>query len=69
MPSKKKKSQGFGETQIPTRNAKRFIVAFGEQKGDAREIFLEANLEALDESLLEALPLVFQKLTKGNGMV
>jgi tetratricopeptide (TPR) repeat protein len=64
----KKKSHGFGESQIPTRSAKDFIVALGKKEGDKRELFLTANLEKLDESLLDALPLVFENLTKGQSI-
>jgi hypothetical protein len=62
-----KTSRGFGESQISTRPAKDFIVAFGKKEGDKRELFLTANLEKLDESLLDALPLVFENLTKGKS--
>ena len=64
----KKRSNGFGESQIPTRAAKDFIVAFEKKEGEKREIFLTANLEKLDESLLDALPLVFENLTKGQSI-
>ena len=58
--------QGFGESQIPTRAVKRFIIALSKQEGDQHTVFLEANLEKLDESLLDALPLVFKDLTQGK---
>ncbi len=64
MAKTKKKKQGFGESQVPTRAAKRFMVALGKKKGDEFTAFLKANLEQLDESLLEALPLVFEDITK-----
>ena len=64
----KKKKQGFGESQVPTRAAKRFMIAFGQKKGDEFTPFLTANLEKLDESLLEALPLVFADITKGKDI-
>jgi tetratricopeptide (TPR) repeat protein len=61
--------KGFGKpTAVPTRDATRFMVAFGkcysEAKGDKEKIhqFLKANLNKLDETLLEALPLIFNKL-------
>ncbi|MEY2977652.1 MAG: hypothetical protein RLZZ435_1791, partial [Cyanobacteriota bacterium] len=59
-----KNPQGFGETQPSTQAAKRFLIAFGEKEGDEATLFLEANLEKLDESLLETLPLVFEDLTR-----
>lgn len=62
MAKPKKKSQGFGQSQVRTRGAKDFIVAFGKKEGDEQEVFLIANLEKLDEFLLGALPLVFQPL-------
>ncbi|MCY7393595.1 MAG: hypothetical protein LH647_19500, partial [Leptolyngbyaceae cyanobacterium CAN_BIN12] len=64
-----KKAKGFGQPQTPTRDAKRLMLAFGEcaakAKGDQAPIhqFLQSNLDKLDESLLEALPLVFAALT------
>ncbi len=63
-----KKSQGFGESPVPTRAAKRFMVAFGKQKGDEKTLFLVANPEKLGESLLEALPLVFKDMAKGEDL-
>jgi tetratricopeptide (TPR) repeat protein len=64
-----KKAKGFGQPQTPTRDAKRCMLAFREclakAKGDQAQIrqFLQSNLDKLDESLLEALPLVFTALT------
>jgi hypothetical protein len=68
MAKTKKKKQGFGESQVPTRAAKRFMVALGKKEGDEFTAFLNANLEQLDESLLEALPLVFEDITKGKDI-
>jgi tetratricopeptide (TPR) repeat protein len=64
-----KKAKGFGQPQTPTRDAKRFMLAFREcaarAKGDQLQIrqFLQSKLNRLDESLLEALPQVFTALT------
>ena len=68
MAKTKKKKQGFGESQVPPRAAKRFMIAFGQKKGDEFTPFLTANLEKLNESLLEALPLVFEDITKGKDL-
>ena len=63
-----KRPQGFGEPQIPTRAVKRFILALSKQAEGQYTVFLEANLEALllDQSLQDALPLVFKDLTQGK---
>jgi tetratricopeptide (TPR) repeat protein len=63
------KKKGFGKSQPSIKEAKKFILAFYDcgvkNKGDKAkyEEFLKANLDKLDESLLEALPLVFRDLT------
>jgi len=68
-------AKGFGKpTAVPTRDATRFMVAFGkcysEAKGDKEKIyqFLKANVKKLDESLLDALPLVFKKLIEEDKL-
>jgi tetratricopeptide (TPR) repeat protein len=64
-----KKGKGFGQSQTPTREAKEFILAFQDHiaktQGDQTPIhqFFQAHQAKLNESLLEALPLVFAKLT------
>ena len=61
--------KGFGQSQPPMRDAKKFMQAFVERltetEGDQTQIhqFFESNRAKLDESLLEALPLVFKALT------
>ncbi len=61
--------KGFGQSQPPMRDAKKFMQAFGERmaetQGDQTQVhqFFESNRAKLDESLLEALPLVFTTLT------
>jgi tetratricopeptide (TPR) repeat protein len=63
------KKKGFGKSQPSIKEAKKFILAFQDcgikNNGDKVkcEEFLKANLDKLDESLLEALPLVFGDLT------
>jgi tetratricopeptide (TPR) repeat protein len=63
------KKKGFGKSQASIKEAKKFILAFQDcgikNNGDKVkcEEFLKANLDKLDESLLEALPLVFRDLT------
>ncbi|MGD1909230.1 MAG: tetratricopeptide repeat protein [Leptolyngbyaceae cyanobacterium] len=64
-------AKGFGTPQsIPTRDATKFMVAFAkcyfQSKGDQDTVreFLASNLTKLDESLLEALPMIFYKLLK-----
>jgi tetratricopeptide (TPR) repeat protein len=63
------KKRGFGKSQPSIKEAKKFILAFQDcwikNNGDKVkcEEFLKANLDKLDESLLEALPLVFRDLT------
>ena len=63
------KKKGFGKSQPSIKEAKKFILAFQDcgikNNGDKVkcEEFLKANLDKLDESLLEALPLVFRDLT------
>jgi tetratricopeptide (TPR) repeat protein len=63
------KKKGFGKSQPSIKEAKKFILAFQDcgvkNKGDKAkcEQFLKDNLSKLDESLLEALPLVFRDLT------
>ena len=66
-------SQGFGKTSsVPTRDATRFMKAarqaIEEAKGDKKKVyrFFKANLDELDESLLEALPSVFAKVTSNE---
>jgi len=61
--------KGFGQSQPPIRDAKKFMQAFIERvattQGDETQVhqFFESNRAKLDESLLEALPLVFKALT------
>ena len=61
--------KGFGQSQPPMRDAKKFMQAFAERltevQGNQTQIhqFFESNRAKLDESLLEALPLVFRALT------
>jgi tetratricopeptide (TPR) repeat protein len=58
-----KKSKGFGQSPTPTRDAKDLLRAFKAHvsQGNQEQInqFFKANQARLDESLLEALPLVF----------
>jgi tetratricopeptide (TPR) repeat protein len=67
------KNKGFGQSQPPTRDAKRFILAFwswaAQAKGDETQLrqFLQSNLDRLDEPLLQALPLVFATLTTNQS--
>lgn len=67
------KNKGFGSSQLPTREAKRFMLAYqvwaAEAKGDEtqRHQFLQSNLANLDEPLLEALPLVFTTLAANQS--
>ena len=61
--------KGFGQSQPSMRDAKKFMQAFMESvvetQGDQTQVhqFFESNKAKLDESLLEALPLVFRALT------
>ena len=61
--------KGFGQSQPPMRDAKKFMQAFVERltetEGDQTQIhqFFESNKAKLNESLLEALPIVFTTLT------
>ncbi|WP_239112462.1 tetratricopeptide repeat protein [Halomicronema sp. CCY15110] len=62
-------AKGFGQPRsIPTRNATKFMHAFGtcyvEAKGDEKRLhqFLKANVKKLDEALLAALPVLPPKL-------
>jgi len=63
------KVKGFGQSQPSIRDAKKFMQALhkrlSEAQGDQTQIhqFFESNRAKLDESLLEALPLVFKALT------
>jgi tetratricopeptide (TPR) repeat protein len=63
------RKKGFGKSAPPTRDAKKFMRAFMdcviESKGNKTKIyqFLKSNRAKLDESLLDALPLVFATLT------
>ena len=63
------KGKGFGQSQPSIRDAKKFMQAFmervAETQGDQTQVhqFFESNRAKLDESLLEALPLVFKALT------
>jgi tetratricopeptide (TPR) repeat protein len=60
---------GFGKSEPRTRDAKKFMRAFmdcvTESKGNKTKIhhFFQSNSAKLDESLLDALPLVFATLT------
>jgi tetratricopeptide (TPR) repeat protein len=62
------KKKGFGKSQPSIKEAKKFILAFQkclmDSNRDEEEIllFFKRNLKKLDESLLEALPLVFDNL-------
>ncbi|NEQ44081.1 MAG: tetratricopeptide repeat-containing protein [Leptolyngbya sp. SIOISBB] len=62
-------AKGFGKlSAIPTRDGAKFLLAFGkcyaEAKGDNEEVqqFLESRLKQINESLLDALPQIFDKL-------
>lgn len=63
-----KKAKGFGQSPTPTRKFKDFILAFGNfyRKNSRDETklqqFLKANINKLDDLLLDALPLVFTSL-------
>ncbi|MCY7277557.1 MAG: hypothetical protein LH702_28435, partial [Phormidesmis sp. CAN_BIN44] len=63
------KRKGFGQSQPPIRDAKKLMQALRERvaetQGDQTQVhqFFESNRAKLDESLLEALPLVFTTLT------
>jgi tetratricopeptide (TPR) repeat protein len=65
---------GFGKSAPRTRDAKKFMRAFMdcviEAKGNETKIhqFLKSNKAKLDESLLDALPLVFASLTSDQLM-
>ena len=61
--------RGFGKpVSVPTRNATRFIKTMRQAISRARRDegkvyrFFEANLDSLNESLLDALPIVFSKM-------
>jgi tetratricopeptide (TPR) repeat protein len=58
--------KGFGQSEPPTRKAKKFMRAFMERVADnqaqANQFFISTQAQ-LDESLLEALPLVFATFT------
>jgi tetratricopeptide (TPR) repeat protein len=62
------RKKGFGKSAPPTRDAKKFMRAFVncvvEAKGNETKIhqFLKSNRAKLDESLLDALPLIFTAL-------
>jgi tetratricopeptide (TPR) repeat protein len=68
------RKKGFGKSAPPTRDAKKFMRAFMdcviEAKGNETKIlqFLKSNKAKLDESLLDALPLVFASLTADQLM-
>jgi tetratricopeptide (TPR) repeat protein len=68
------RKKGFGKSAPPTRDAKKFMRAFMdcviESKGNETKIhqFLKSNKAKLDESLLDALPLVFASLTADQLM-
>jgi tetratricopeptide (TPR) repeat protein len=63
-----KKAKGFGQSPTPTRKFKDFLLAFGDfyRKNSRDETklqqFLKANINKLDDLLLDALPLVFTSL-------
>ncbi|MFM6058147.1 MAG: tetratricopeptide repeat protein, partial [Microcystis aeruginosa] len=63
-----KKAKGFGQSPTPTRKFKDFLLAFGDfyRKNPKYETklqqFLKANINKLDDLLLDALPLVFTSL-------
>ncbi len=63
------RKKGFGKSEPRTRDAKKFMRAFMdcvvEAKGNETKIhqFFKSHSENLDESLLDALPLVFTTLT------
>ncbi|NCR19814.1 MAG: tetratricopeptide repeat protein [Microcystis aeruginosa LL13-03] len=63
-----KKAKGFGQSPTPTRKFKDFLLAFGDfcRKNSKDETklqqFLKANINKLDDLLLDALPLVFTSL-------
>jgi hypothetical protein len=63
-----KKAKGFGQSPTPTRKFKDFILAFGDfyrkNSRDKTKLqqFLKANINKLDDLLLDALPLVFTSL-------
>ena len=64
------KRKGFGQSQPPMRDAKKFMQAFAERlteaQGDQTQIhqFFESNRAKLDKPLLEALPFVFKALAE-----
>ncbi|MEL7357508.1 MAG: tetratricopeptide repeat protein [Cyanobacteria bacterium J06560_6] len=67
---KQNAANGFGKpTSVSTREATQFMRAVRQTitaaKGDKEKVyrFFEANLDKLDESLVEALPSVFSKVT------
>lgn len=67
-------AKGFGQPQaIPTRNATKFMAAFAkcyaEFNGDEKKVqqFLVSHLKQLNESLLDALPLIADKLASKSG--
>ena len=62
-------AKGFGQPPaVPTRNAAKFLQAFGtcyaKAKGDKQQIqqFLKAHVAKLNEALLAALPMLLPKL-------
>ena len=63
-----KKAKGFGQSPTPTRKFKDFLLAFGDfcRKNPKYETklqqFFKANINKLDDLLLDALPLVFTSL-------
>ena len=63
-----KKAKGFGQSPTPTRKFKDFLLAFGDfyRKNSKYETklqqFFKANINKLDDLLLDALPLVFTRL-------
>jgi hypothetical protein len=63
-----KKGKGFGQSPTPTRKFKDFILAFGDcYRKNSRDTtklqqFLKANINKLNDLLLDALPLVFTSL-------
>jgi tetratricopeptide (TPR) repeat protein len=63
-----KKAKGFGQSPTPTRKFKDFLLAFGDfyRKNSKYETklqqFFKANINKLDDLLLDALPLVFTSL-------
>jgi hypothetical protein len=65
-----KKAKGFGQSPTPTRKFKDFLLAFGDfyRKNSRDETklqqFLKANINKLDDLLLDALPFSLHKLNR-----